>query len=134
MRQLLWQFPGGFIEPGESCQQTAVREIGEETGVRTAAVLTLGQRVHPDTHRVMAYVVCHHVSGTARVAAPAEVADIAWPQVTDLASYIPGGVFSLVQSYVLGSGGPAAVPSRHRWSPRQVDSAHRLPHHPNHIA
>lgn len=29
-----WQFPGGGVEPGESCQDSLVREVFEETGYR----------------------------------------------------------------------------------------------------
>jgi 8-oxo-dGTP pyrophosphatase MutT (NUDIX family) len=32
-----WELPGGGIEPGESYQQTAVREIAEETGLLVSA-------------------------------------------------------------------------------------------------
>ena len=33
----LWEFPGGKIEPGESPESAAVREIAEELGVVIAA-------------------------------------------------------------------------------------------------
>jgi 8-oxo-dGTP diphosphatase len=33
-----WTLPGGGIEPGESAEQTVVREIEEETGLRVEVV------------------------------------------------------------------------------------------------
>ena len=55
---LWWELPGGGIEPGENAEQTAVRELAEETGievdvrrvrppswVRTATYLKRGRRV-----------------------------------------------------------------------------------------
>lgn len=40
-----WVFPKGHIEPGETHEQTAVREVQEETGVAASIVAAL-----PSTH------------------------------------------------------------------------------------
>ena len=50
----VWQpgeicFPGGHIEAGENCIDTALREIYEELGIRTSSVNVL-QRMEPEWH------------------------------------------------------------------------------------
>ncbi|WP_034383656.1 NUDIX hydrolase [Deinococcus sp. YIM 77859] len=36
-----WAFPKGHLEPGETLEQTAVREVREETGIRATVVRPL---------------------------------------------------------------------------------------------
>ncbi|MGW3160953.1 NUDIX domain-containing protein [Streptomyces sp. NPDC001089] len=60
---LVWQFPAGRVEAGESAAEAAAREASEETGVRVEPVSVIGGRVHPETGRHVVYVACRWVSG-----------------------------------------------------------------------
>jgi 8-oxo-dGTP diphosphatase len=100
---LSWQLPAGAVEPGETFAEAAVRETAEETGLVVAAVATLGERVHPDTGRLIGYVACRVQSGTAHVAEPDEVQDVAWVAPTELSSYVPRGFAPVVQDYFVAA-------------------------------
>ncbi len=51
-----WGLPGGHAEPGETDEQTAVRELLEETALRPDGVLTLFERQElPDLGLVKTY-------------------------------------------------------------------------------
>ncbi|WP_433371749.1 NUDIX hydrolase [Actinoplanes sp. CA-142083] len=95
--RLSWQFPAGKVEPGETSVAAAVRETFEETGLIVRAIRPLGSRVHPDTGRMMFYVACEVIEGTAFVAAPEEVAEVAWCDPTMLA-----GLHEPVRDYLRG--------------------------------
>jgi 8-oxo-dGTP diphosphatase len=99
---LVWALPGGTVEPGETAEQAAVRETLEETGLGVEAVRLLGERVHPDTGRLIAYVACTVRGGTARAASPREVSAIAWAARGEIHRYVLRGLFPPVQAYLDG--------------------------------
>ncbi|MFC8125590.1 NUDIX hydrolase [Streptomyces sp. NPDC057302] len=101
---LVWQFPAGKVEPGESVEEAAAREASEEAGVTVEALSVIGERVHPVTGRRVVYVACRWLAGEARAASPREVAEAVWAPVDDLAEFIPGGVYGPVWDYVAGPG------------------------------
>ncbi|MFJ6487069.1 NUDIX hydrolase [Streptomyces californicus] len=98
--KLLWAFPGGGIEAGESPEQAAVRETAEEVGLEVKAVRVLGDRVHPQTGVPMSYVACELISGEAIVGDAEEIAAVAWIRHEEIAEYVPWGLFGPVQEYL----------------------------------
>lgn len=101
--KLLWAFPGGGIEAGESPEQAAVRETAEEVGLEVKAARTLGSRVHPQTGRHMTYVACEVISGDAIVGDEEEIAAVAWITHGQIGEYVPYGLYGPVQEYLDGA-------------------------------
>ena len=101
--KLLWAFPGGGIEAGETPEQAAVRETAEEVGLEVKAVSVLGDRVHPQTGRHMTYVACEVISGDAFVGDEEEIAAVAWIRHGEIADYVPWGLYGPVQEYLNGA-------------------------------
>lgn len=97
---LLWTFPSGKVEQGESAREAAAREAQEEAGVTVAPLVVLGARIHPVTGWPVVYVACRLLAGTAHAASPREVAEVHWARLGEVPGLIPSGLFGPVQAYL----------------------------------
>ena len=84
----LWEFPGGKVEPGETPEETIVREVREEIGVETKvaclAPLTFASHSYDDFHLLMPLYVCRRFTG---IAAPREGQALKWVKPVRLRDY-----------------------------------------------
>jgi 8-oxo-dGTP diphosphatase len=84
----LWEFPGGKVEPGETPEETLIRELKEELDIDTSASclapLTFASHAYPDFHLLMPLYVCRKWQGIVR---PTEGQATKWVRARDLRSY-----------------------------------------------
>ncbi|MQA60500.1 MAG: NUDIX domain-containing protein [Actinophytocola sp.] len=86
---LLWSLPKGHIEDGETHQQTAVREVKEETGISAQVIMPLGtidywfvaerRRVHKTVHHFLLEATGGELSDD-----DVEVTEVAWVPFAEL--------------------------------------------------
>ncbi len=100
--KLGWNFPGGKIELGESELAAAEREVLEETGVQCKAVRTVGQRRHPDTGRLVTYVLCDYVNGKAHNTEPDKATQVRWLKPTTVMSRVTSNLYAPVKALLSG--------------------------------
>ncbi|MGA9871997.1 MAG: NUDIX hydrolase [Rhodococcus sp. (in: high G+C Gram-positive bacteria)] len=89
--RLLWSLPKGHIEQGETAEQTAMREVAEETGIRGSVLASLGsidywfvtegRRVHKTVHHYLLRFL-----GGELCDEDVEVTEVAWVPLSELAS------------------------------------------------
>ena len=99
--ELMWQFPAGAIEAGESPAEAAVRETLEETGLEVKSLRQIGYLAsHPKTGREMFYTAAEAVAGDAHVADADELDAVAWIAHGEIGDYVPYGLYEPVQAYL----------------------------------
>lgn len=133
--RMLWSLPKGHIEQGETAEQTAIREVAEETGIRGDVLAALGsidywfvtegRRVHKTVHHYLL-----RFSGGELCDADVEVTEVAWVPVADLPQRLAYAderklarvAHELIE--LLQSDGPTALPPLPHSTPRRHPQTH----------
>lgn len=87
--RMLWSLPKGHIELGETAEQTAIREVAEETGLQGSVLASLGsidywfvtegRRVHKTVHHYLMRFLGGELSDE-----DVEVSEVAWVPLKEL--------------------------------------------------
>jgi 8-oxo-dGTP pyrophosphatase MutT (NUDIX family) len=143
--RMIWSLPKGHIEQGETAEQTAIREVAEETGIHGHVLAALGsidywfvtegRRVHKTVHHYLL-----RFSGGELCDEDVEVTEVAWVPVTELPkrlAYADERRLAKVAHdliALLQSDGPAALPPLPPTTPAlrtQTHSRTRAHHSPD---
>ncbi len=98
-----WTFIAGEQDAvqDESPEDTAVREVKEETGLRIQAGEVIGQRVHPKTGRAMIYIAAAPTHGTdVFVGDEDELAEVRWVGLAEADELMGGMIFEPVREHL----------------------------------
>jgi len=94
-----WQFPAGKLIYNETPKNAAVREVYEETLIKSEAKEYLGYRKHPITGILIHYFICLYVSGKEKARDSREVKTLKWVNPQDLKAYIPENMYPEISQY-----------------------------------
>ncbi len=74
----------GFVEPGESIEETIRREVREEVGVEVGTVRYFGSQPWPFPNSLMIGFIAEYAGGELRIGVPEEIEDAGWYRADDL--------------------------------------------------
>ncbi len=133
--RMLWSLPKGHIELGETAEQTAIREVAEETGIQGSVLAALGsidywfvtegRRVHKTVHHYLMRFLGGELSDE-----DVEVSEVAWVPLTELPArlaYADERRLAEVAGELidkLHADGPASLPPLPQTSPRRRAQTH----------
>ena len=138
--RMIWMLPKGHIEVGETAEQTAMREIAEETGIQGHVLAALGsidfwfRAQNHVVHKTVHHYLLHFRGGEPR-AGDHEVESVEWVPFDELPSRLTHAderkltevAASLIDT--LRTDGPAALPPLPHSRPRRLPQTHSVARH-----
>lgn len=95
---LVWVFPGGKIEEGETEQEALERELMEETNIEAQHFQKIGERIHPETGVHICYWAAEHKRR--RLRKEFLLSKAKWKSVKDVFDLITTNLYEPVKKYL----------------------------------
>jgi len=97
-----WTFPGGKIHFGERIQESAKRELKEETGIiaNKLKVVSIGNEIVKNAHFVTIGFLCDDFEGEPKAMEPEEIVEWRWFPLDKIPNPIFPPSLKLLKNYV----------------------------------
>ena len=98
--KLVWVFPGGKVQEGETREEACIREIYEETGLNVSIIKLFGERIHPETGVKITYFLCKYDGGQIIIQNKDEILEIAYKTREEFLQDVKIDVYEPVKEYI----------------------------------
>ena len=97
---LVWAFPGGKVEKGETKEEACIREVYEETGINVSIIKLFGERIHPETGAIITYFLCEQKNGQLMIQNEKEILEVSYMTKQEFYNKVKTDVYKPVKKYI----------------------------------